>query len=207
MKKMAVVMILVLSASFAALAAIVQPPDGVNGYYSNTPFPQGIADDFVSPISGQVTAIEWFGGYVDNLPSTNLFTIKIFTEIGGLPGVKISEESAPIVPIGTSVVFSGFVDEYYYSMALASPVPVTSGTNYWLCIYSDDAEWAWESGGMGNSIAAWSTNAGSGFEAGWMFDSPHDLASLITVVPEPGSVALFVLGAAAIAIRRRSTKK
>ncbi|HOX39165.1 MAG TPA: PEP-CTERM sorting domain-containing protein [Candidatus Brocadiia bacterium] len=205
MKQVAAVILFVLYTSLAVQAGVTQPPDQVTFWYSNTPAAQCMADDFLAPFTGQVTEIEWWGCYDDNLATTNLFTIRLFTAAVGIPGVKISEETASIVPIATGNFIFSIYDEYYYSLALSAPVSVTAGTNYWLSIFNDDGNWGWGTGSLGNWTEA--ITGSSGFETGWGMYASYDSAMIIKIVPEPGSVALFVLGAAAIAIRRRSTKK
>lgn len=205
MKKTLIVTVLVLAASLAVQAGVTQPPDQVAGWWSNTTNTQVMADDFAAPITGQITVVEWWGlFYPSNLPTSDTFTIRVFTDSSGSPGAKISDESTAIVPISTGISAAGY-DEYYYSMALTAPVALTSGANYWISILCTNGEWCWETGSGGNGINAY-TLIPPTFETGWGFFS-DDQAMVITVVPEPGSIALFGIGIAAVVLRRRSAKK
>jgi len=117
------------------------------------------AEDFVLSSNQDLITVEWTGFYSSTTtPPTDSFTIEIYTDGGGMPGMILGS-----FPIGNNVnrVDTGVdlfgLDVFTYH-ANISTFTATVGTTYWISIFnnslgSDVWSWARRVGG-GNSIGS-----------------------------------------------------
>ena len=147
-------------------------------------------------------SVQWTGVYspAETPLPTDSFTIVFYADNAGLPGA-----AAGTFPVGNSVgrvdstvdlnLGGGIIFDIYNYTATVNQ-PVTMGTTYWLSIFNDttadaDDSWFWGTGTTG-------TAARSNNQASWMLlpGSIPDMDFVLegTVVPEPGTASLLLLG-------------
>lgn len=182
------------------------------GYFASTQAGYLQFDSFVLAADARIESVGWYGvdlneilGWTPVNPVS--FSIGIYADDGnGQPG---SELATTTIPDSGGATDTGLdlqgLTLYQYSGTLPTPFLASAGTRYWIAIVdpTDNADWFWASGAGPDGTHA----ALIGGQPGVYAD---DLSFVLqgSVVPEPGSAALFLLGAAGLlgrALRRRAT--
>jgi len=159
------------------------------GYYS-------VYDDFTLG-GGPVGTVGWFG--TDS--GITGFTVSFWTDNFGSPGTLLESDSisglAGATPTGISL---GSLPVYSYEVNLTAPFSGSFGTEYFLSIVASAAPgggFFWADSMAGN---------GGGYQVGRLGDPDLVANTAFTLdeaaVPEPGVIALGVIGASAFLIRR-----
>ena len=171
-----------------------QQPNQVNGLFCDAAYTQVIAENFVLAADETIAQIVVWGGYFpNNIPmAPDYFTVAFHNDAAGAIGTMISTElDVPHVRVQTGLQLFG-VDEWMYTLTLATPVPLTAGT-YWIEFYNTtlggypaNDTYFWETGNLDpvNGIlgSAWATTAPG---SGWNFDAATDLSmQLISAVEQ-----------------------
>jgi len=186
-----------------------QPYTTLNGYLSDSGFPQLMADNFM--LGGQfvdaqfqeveITDVHWWGGYfpVPGIPSgPDNFTIEFYHE----------EQSPAAIPFASYIVgdvgrtLTGDIVAglpiYSYGCYLPSPLILEQQTTYYISIYNTanvvpGTGWFW-SAGSGPDITYWFRYM-TGTD--WIEQTSDDLAFELTIgagngaIPEPLTCLLF----------------
>lgn len=185
---------------------------------------QLIADDFIVPAGiSTLRSVTWTGNYSLGAPPAvgdDIFTIRTFSDIGGLPSVtELSSETLAVTRTASGIAFAPFS----YTATLSSPVNLTAGDTYWISLFNETTavtatEWLW---GISSPVL----NPGNmrfsnditepGGLAGWFipvdplgFAPPTLDFSLSSAVPvqSPATLSLFVAGLFAIGFINRRRK-
>lgn len=142
---------------------LAQAPDGVTGFQSDSDCDacatgaQGVAENFRVDDQFQLGGVVFFGGYTDNQPFADRFTIEIYDQrdvspapgIDGVPGDPVASFSVPVTRTATGNLVAGSLDEYRYEANVSANL---SRGVYWVLIYNDSAsgspggDWFWETG-------------------------------------------------------------
>lgn len=95
-----------------------------------------LAENFLLLHDAVVHSLNIWGGYTGNTPVPDVFTVVFHQDASGLPGAVIASETA--VPSSRTLTGRQFlgVDEYAYTLTLASPVALPAGT-YVVEIFND----------------------------------------------------------------------
>ncbi len=115
------------------------------------------ADDFVLASDQEIITVAWTGAYA-NPPATDDFTIVIYSDGIGMPGIILNTisigDNVNRTDIGVNILGS---DVFSYEAMIPS-FNATAGTTYWISIYNNTpsgATWTWSRKvGGGNSIAS-----------------------------------------------------
>ena len=175
---------------------------------------QLIADDFVVPVGvSTLGSVSWTGNYTAGAApavGSDVFTVRIFTDNGGLPSTTVlASETQTVTRTASGIGFAPFA----YSLDLTTPVAITAGDTLWISLFNETTaltatEWTW---GISSPIL----NPGNmrfsnditqpGGLAGWFipvssFDPPTlDFAlSSAVAVSTPATFPLFGAGLLAI---------
>jgi hypothetical protein len=168
-----------------------------------------------------ITDIHWWGGYAglltDNL-ATDDFTVRIFTDNGfGAPRVfpfALNLEPTTVMRVDTGMNI-GVTDIYRYSLDIA-PLTLLPGVTYYLSIVNDtagdDDTWVWvHTETLASVDPWWHREADVQFWDAQTNPIPGDPAFALTndrlIVPEPATLGLFALGAAATLARKRRARR
>ena len=227
--------VLALAFSFARVAGaqtvlIDQQPDQINGLFSDSDCDfcntgiQVIAEDFIVTTNVTIGQIVIWGGYFPaNVPLlTDNFTVIFHADAAGVPGAEVAppEANVPSTRVDTGIDLFG-VDEYEFTLTLASPVTLTPGT-YWVEIYNDSTGSTesvfWETGSLDpvNGIDgigfAFEAPGVTWFNAGGLNQSLRlQLVTVAPLVEVPtmniwGLVVLMIMaGSLALVVLRRKT--
>lgn len=110
-----------------------------------------LADDFqLQPGASTISDVHWWGGYNNNTPGTDDFTIRIFADISGTPEIDPLNEFAvgTVNRVDTGVVGHPDLNVFFYSVEI-SPLALAANTTYWLSIVNDTTTtptldfWGW----------------------------------------------------------------
>ena len=172
-----------------------------------------LADDFASSTSGLVSMVEWWGGRA----ASTSWEITFHNDAGGTPDTTFPTGviTQHIVNVtGTDLDGDGI---FHYN-ALWNPMDmfITAGTDYWFSVANFDAGWTWANA-FAPTVGSEQYNAmestGIGPDGGPHFGpwtaaldaagAPTDFAFRISVVPEPGILALLGIGLAGIGFARK----
>jgi len=133
------------------------------------------SDDFILTMDTDITTFAWSGNYSSSVtPTTDNFTIVIYSDGGGMPGTALIT-----IPVGNNAnrTDTGIdlfdLDVFSYEAAIPS-FTATAGTTYWISVYNNIAgsdAWSWgRRVGGGNAIAsldlgvAWTLALGGEFD-------------------------------------------
>lgn len=96
-----------LSVCTAAAAATqgIQTPGHFGGFSSDGSV-FTVADDFRLEQTTQIVGLTWWGGYFNQPTSPDAFTVRIFSDDGGSPGVQRSFEGEPWQPYFDNTAFA-----------------------------------------------------------------------------------------------------
>jgi hypothetical protein len=192
----------------AAPVLLEQPaadPTVAGTFFSDVDQPREAATPFALAEDASITSIVWWGGYfgVGSVPSvgTSDFVIRLYaTDAFGGPAALPLQE----VAVSTSVtsIPGAAVPSFQFEASLPASLDVMAGVPLWLAIVDVDPTrptFAWRK----------STESGSSFSragAGFAWDETPGFGSFRlegTVVPEPGTAVLSLLGFSALGLGRR----
>jgi len=106
-----------------------------------------VAEDFQLLFPAEINRITFWGGYENDMPvATDEFTVRIYENDNGIPGMLIHEESGPSASrIATGEIFFRN-DEYLYEYTLAAPPQLSAG-DYMISIANNTSgsatTWLW----------------------------------------------------------------
>jgi hypothetical protein len=208
-KALVAVAILASTATLPALASTVvfeNMPTFLDGPLTESHHGVGgpiLADDFVSTTSGRVTHVEWWG----SAATSNLFELAWHTNsTAGQPNVDSVLQGAFLK--NASVTAVGVADTpslanlFHFSADIDGP-DISAGVDYWFTVANYSAGWFWALAQNGPTVGTENFNAhrsvgstpcqdGGPHCGGWV-DVHDDNAFRISVVPEPGTMALVAL--------------
>lgn len=193
------------SLSLGANALVMQtleqsPLDGGDGNSSSGSFGTQVADNFQFANDVTLNNISWWGSYYPDVPATEEFTVRVFTDNGaGFP--------QPSALFTTNFAANGDdsdgLGDYYgaevfrYDVAVAWAL--SGGQNYYLSVFNNDDtnDWFWLESAAGGNIG-WSRVADGDI---WDEDNPaFNMSFRLTTepvftgsVPEPSPLFLFAL--------------
>ncbi len=177
-----------VGAPLAGFSTLCQEPDqnshaGFVFIHSDTAFGSRAAERFVSPSVARLTRVAWWGTYVlpnalvECAPTTDDFTLTVYTNAGGIPGEVLSANEfgagANRFTTGETVVMFGIgFTEYGFAVQLQEPFTTDAGAAYWVEIVRgsfavDGCTWWWETappGTIGDGSALWDQGHGDGYE-------------------------------------------
>ena len=204
---------LVVGAATASPIVFSQPYDAdLGALNSNTSTNPGdvqqIADDFVLSQSGRVIdqVDLWFTygpqGSTQEPPATQDLLVRVYDDVGGLPGSVLYEEAVSFAPVSLGVVNGSGLPLYHAEVPLSGFL-ATGGQTYWLNPLgaTDSVVWSWQNHTASGSI-------GARGRAGVWYPLSRELAFALHATPEPTSLALVVLGGVGLVVglRRRRRK-
>jgi len=167
--------------------------------HSDTALDSRAAESFVSPGTGLVDRVHWWGSYFDFnqfpeecAPDDDDFTLTVYADAGGMPGAAVSTNAllgrATRISTGQTVSWFGRqYTEYEFAADLLEPFPADAGATYWVEIVRDAYDvdgcmWWWSTaprGTSGDGSALWDEGHGDGYET---FN--FDLAMCVRLSPD-----------------------
>lgn len=151
-----------------------------------------VADDFRFDQNTLIGGLNWWGGYFNPPPGPDNFTIRLYTDNAGQPGLLLTGFNlGPITKTPTgSFVNPGLYAEFRYSADLLSPFEAKAGDRYWLSIVNPPRDiWLWEA--SGNPLNPGVQRSFHGGDWQPYFDNT---AFELVSVPEPSSSLLLTVG-------------
>jgi hypothetical protein len=194
---------LVLCARISSSAAdYLQKPGHFGGFGSDGGVIT-VADDFQFPQNTLLGSLNWWGGYFNPPPGPDNFTIRLYTDIGGQPGWRVSGFTLGSITKQPTANFvnPGLYPEFRYSANLLSPFEAQAGVRYWLSIVNPPRDiWLWEA-----SASALNPGVQRSFDGVTWQPYFDNTAFELVGVPEP-DVRSLVMAGILIAARRRANQ-
>lgn len=176
---------------------------------------QEIASGFSLASDALVEEVQWYGAYRfgDTPSAATDFLIRFFADSGDRPGTVISQQDITVAGFQTGFDNAGGLPILAYDSAI-SPVSINAGSIYWISILENDPStpfadhWIWQFTDVEGIPESGSNN--DGLSWGGPVGPPGSGASMAFIlsgesanpVPEPSSLALFAVGAVALAAWR-----
>lgn len=183
--------VLPLFGLLASAAEYQQPPDPRGGSFDSNGSSITWADDFQFAESTTIRALSWWGH--DNGPRSgpDLFSVRLFTDAAGRPGVPIPEfVTGSITKTAAGVDPLGPYPQWQYSTVLIMPFEAQSGLRYWLSIANPPAgSWSWQASDNQMNLGTRLSIGGGLWEA-----RGSNTAFELLSIPEPTGILLFLLG-------------
>lgn len=181
----------------------------VEGWVSDSSFPQEIGDDFSLSTTSVINGIQWWGGYFENArTSPDNFTIGIFELHGGVPGqipLFLHNVGDVSVDFSRGLPTHGGWSEYLYTSPI-NEVTLDPG-DYLLSIVNEtsaaDLLWYWHTSSTSGS--SWERTSGSAAWTGLGDEFAFNLRGI--EVSEPGVFVLFLIGIASLYLVRRRDRR
>ena len=178
-----------------------------------------LAENFIMPASGSIEEVTIWGGYwyASTPPETEVFNIVLHNDVEGSIGTSVADPSFTFTRSNIGTVTQQWrggtttTTEFEYTFTLDTPVSLDAGT-YWIEFYGDTtghssgndffSRWGILDPINGIDGLAWTTESAPG--TNWEYDTYGSLALEIsgTMVPEPVSSSLFIIGVATLGFRR-----
>jgi len=174
---------------------------------------QIIADSFVPTMTAEADSLTMWGSYLffgaPYASGTNrTFRVRMFADNGSLPGATLFDQTVQGTLTQTSTNVTDFANDRLYSVAisLANTPVLNAGTTYWLSVIEPTPQatfrWHTSNAGPGSNGAA-SSNGTSWVSTNTRRDTAFVLSG--QPVPEPASMLILGLGAAALVRRRKAS--
>jgi hypothetical protein len=163
-------------------------------------------DDFVLESPATLDEVQWWGA--GGSPGADNFTVRLFTGSFESPTL-IAEFNAGSAGGGGSTGYSlplpgSELDVWAYNFQLQDPVALDGGTPYYLSVVNNtpgSTDWGWMLGTNGNGRFGTMTSDTGQWQEQPAADAGFQLSG--TVVPEPATITLLVIGIAGYLVRRR----
>jgi hypothetical protein len=191
----------ILTASSSSGAVLFsQPFNEANSYYSSGgPGYPNYYDDFILPGGGTISKVDWSGISSDDLTA---FTINFYSDNNGFPGTKLSS-GAITGDAGQTASGTETIDNF--SAPLPAAFTAAPGTEYFIQILgtaSGAGGFYWETSGQGNGGTI--SQLGNFSPTDINVNLAFTLEGTPAETPEPNTLLLGLLGAAAFLVRRSS---
>src|SRR6185436_5506776 len=95
-----------------------------------------VADEFRFTKNALIGSLSWWGGYANPPPGPDSFSLQLFNDAGGHPGILLAGfQIGSIQKVATgNFVNPGAHPDYQYSAALQTPFLAEANVTYWLSI-------------------------------------------------------------------------
>jgi hypothetical protein len=156
------------------------------------------ADDFQLPQTALIQSVLWWGtGEV----SAGDFTLTLYSDDAGKPGIVMPEFSLGTYRVGEIAVIDPGISAFHYVGLLQEPVELPADTRYWLSIaHRPVGSWNWTA--SISPPASVQVNGGPWELAAWA-DAGAAFA-LSTDVPEAPAALCLIIGIAGVWVRGRA---
>ena len=154
------------------------------------------ADDFVLSSTETISGLNFWGELVEGSYD---FTYTFYADNGGAPGTALLTTGGSL---STTIVNPTL---NFYTSDLSTPFTATAGTTYWLSIFDQAPASAWAWGNAVSTVGATSRQESNDAPNSWSSINAFNLAfeATTTSVPEPGSIALALIGLVGLGFSRR----
>jgi len=200
-----VMAILLCALALRTPAAVYQQLPGQFGGFSSDGSTITVADDFQLGQDTLIGSIVWWGGYFNPAPGPDNFTVRLFADDGGQPGLLLDQlDFGPVNAVATGQLVNApdLYPEYEYSASLPTPFLAQAGVKYWVSIVNPPRDiWLWEASASSLNPDVQRSFNGSSWEPYY-----DNTAFELEAVPEPSVCGFIFLGAGTtvLLLRRRS---
>lgn len=167
-----------------------QLPGHFGGYDSDSAIV--VADDFELRQPALIGGLVWWGGDYNPSPGQDDFTVGLYTDSGGKPGLLINQFAfgrVGKVATGQYVNAPGLYPEYEYTASLSMPLVAQAGAKYWVSIVNSPSNfWLWEASASSLNVGVQRSFQGAAFQ-------PYNgnTAFEIVTVPEPSTMLIIAV--------------
>ena len=189
--------------SQAAVVFEQSPLDGGDGPASF--FEEQTAEDFSLTADTEITSIQWWGSFVDDTLSDNVFDIRFFNDNGGLPSDSAFQTFNVTASRSSTSLFDSFQAPVFLFETSLNGLNLLANTPYYVSIVhpadQQDDEFYW----LQSDTTGTNFHRNTASSSNWSSSSSNDPSTHGNLafrllgnqqtnnVPEPGSLVLFAI--------------
>lgn len=187
------------------------PVQTSNFALTSSPNGQQMADYFTPSVSANISSVKWFGSFIPGgSGQSHDYSIRFFKDVNNTPATTPLFQTTVTSPAQVAFTPGGAYPIYSMQAVLPTPLTIDANQRVWISIVdlnpTPTSEFKWQESRSASAPFNWASRTGEA--SPWLAVGGGALAFTLegTVVPEPGTISLTLLGLTGIALLRFRTR-